>query len=72
MAYSTGLSMYSGFAKKLDLAKKVSAAKCKAREPLTEEAKQRQAQVQKAWRDKRKAENLAQAELIRSRQPIPI
>jgi len=68
MSLSTGLSIFSEFSKKLEVAKQVSAEKCKQRAPMTEEAKQRQKEVQKAWRDKRKAENLAQRALIMSKR----
>ncbi len=68
LGYSAGLSIYSAFAKQLDAAKAVSSERCKARKPLTDEVKLRQKEQQKAWRDKRKAENLAQRELILSRR----
>ena len=68
MSFSSGLSIFSEFSKKLEVAKQLSAVNCKQRAPLTEEAKQRQKEVQKAWRDKRKAENLAQRELIMSKR----
>lgn len=68
MSFSAGLSIYSAFSKQLEVAKTISAEKCKSRKPMTEEAKARQRELQKAWRDKRKAENLAQRELILSRR----
>ena len=56
---------------KLNFAREIGAAKV-ARKPLSDESKRRQREASKAWKAKRRAENLAQRELIRSREPLPI
>ncbi|MDQ7745432.1 hypothetical protein [Hydrogenophaga pseudoflava] len=65
MALQSCLSIYSPFAKKLEMARQIKASR--PRKEMTEEAKLRQRAKQKAWHEKRRSENLAQRALIESK-----